>query len=79
MIADTLLISRFLWPERAGGHGLGAWGERLGFPKGDYSDWSKYTPEMLAYCRQDVEVNHQVLLALEEEHGTPFEGYEVYK
>ena len=79
LIADTLLISRFLQPERAGGHGLEPWGVRLGFPKGDYSDWSKYTPEMLTYCRQDVELNHKVLLALEEEHGSTFQGFQVYK
>ena len=79
LIADTLLISRFLRPERAGGHGLEAWGERLGFPKGDFHAFDKYTPEMLTYCQQDVEVNHRVLLALEEEHGSTFQGFQVYK
>ena len=79
LIADTLIISRFLQPERLGGHGLGPWGERLGFPKGDFHAFDKYTPEMLIYCANDVEVNHKVLLQLEKEHGSTFQGYEVYK
>jgi hypothetical protein len=79
LITDTLLISRFLQPERAGGHGLEAWGTRLGFPKGDFHAWDKYTPEMLTYCENDVELNHKVLLQLEEEHGSTFQGFQVYK
>ena len=78
LIIDTLVISRALWPERPGGHGLAAWGERLGYPKMEFDDFTKYTPEMMEYCVQDVNLNHEVLKALEEEHGSTFPGYKVY-
>lgn len=41
-------------------HSLRAWGYRLGEYKGDYGEqenaWETYSPEMLAYCKQDVAV-----------------------
>ncbi len=42
-----------------GRHSLKAWGYRLGELKGEYgetTDWQTFTPEMLEYCKQDVEV-----------------------
>ena len=62
-ITDTLVMSRLANPQREA-HSLGHWGEKLGYPKGDYSDWTQYTPEMLTYCKQDVNVNEQVYKAL---------------
>lgn len=64
---DTLLISRFLNADRVGGHSLEAWGERLGFQKGDHSDWSQYSEEQRVYCERDVELTSRVLSRLEEE------------
>jgi len=58
-IVDTLVMSRLANPQRDA-HSLAYWGEQLGYPKGDYNDWSQYTPEMVAYCKQDVIVNEQV-------------------
>lgn len=55
-------------PQLKGRHGLKAWGYRLGEHKGTFgetSDWSTYTPEMLAYCIQDVEVNYKLWLKIE--------------
>ena len=48
-------------PQRLyGRHSLEAWGYRLKCFKGDYGKmdgaWDVYTPEMLSYCEQDVEV-----------------------
>jgi len=44
--------------KNVGQHSLGAWGERLGEPKGDFSkDFSTFTQAMLDYCIQDVTVN----------------------
>lgn len=45
-----------------GRHSLESWGYRLGVLKSQYGkqlngDWSTYTPEMLDYCAQDVEVS----------------------
>jgi len=53
-LIDTLVLSTLYNPSLDGGHSLGAWGERLGVPKIDFSDWTRYTPEMLTYCQQDV-------------------------
>jgi DNA polymerase-1 len=55
-IRDTLIMARILNPYPKGGNGLGAWGLRLGFPKTEYSDFSKYTPEMLWYCENDTQL-----------------------
>ncbi len=41
-------------------HSLKAWGYRLGEYKGEYGEqegaWQSYSPEMLDYCKQDVQV-----------------------
>ena len=58
-ITDTLVMSRLADPQRDG-HSLAYWGEKLGYPKGSYEDWTQYTPEMLTYCKQDVSVNERV-------------------
>ena len=59
-IVDTLVLSRLFDPSRQGGHSLRAWGETLGFPKGDHDDWSCLSPEMIDYCIQDVAVTEAV-------------------
>ena len=70
-IVDTLVLSRLFKPTREGGHGLESWGYRLKFNKGDYGDnqdaWDAYTPEMLEYCKRDVELNTKVYMALRQE------------
>ena len=54
-VCDTLVLSRLLNPSLEGGHSLEAWGQRLGFPKGDFSDWdSGWSQEMEDYCIQDT-------------------------
>ena len=59
-ITDTLVLSKLYNPQLENGHSLKAWGERLKFPKGDHSDWSKFSPEMLEYCIQDLKVTGKV-------------------
>ena len=49
-----------------GRHSLEAWGHRLGVHKSDFGkglagDWSTFTPEMLAYCAQDVVVSCELV------------------
>ena len=51
---DTLVLSLLFNPALEDGHSLAAWGRRLKFPKGEISDWSECTPEMVEYCRNDV-------------------------
>ena len=58
-IQDTLVLSRLANPAREGGHRLANWGEILGYPKGDHSDWSCYSKEMEEYCIRDVEVTEK--------------------
>jgi hypothetical protein len=54
-VYDTLVASRLLNPSLEDGHSLDAWGQRLGFPKGDFNDWDNgYSQEMETYCIQDT-------------------------
>jgi len=61
-IVDTLILSRLAYYDKdpSFSHSLRAYGERFKFPKGDHSDWTKYSPEMDAYCKQDVDVTVKV-------------------
>jgi DNA polymerase I-like protein with 3'-5' exonuclease and polymerase domains len=67
-VYDTLVMSRLLNPDR-GDHTLEWWGNFLGNPKGDYDDWSRYTPEMLEYCIQDTRLTLDVYRYLVKEAG----------
>ena len=75
-VIDTLVLSRLYCTELkrtdsihkklpgrlTGSHSLEAWGHRLGEYKGQTpDDWDVFTPEMLEYCIQDVEVNEVLL------------------
>jgi DNA polymerase-1 len=55
-VRDTLILSQLLDPSRDGGHSLAAWGERLGFAKIEFNDFTSFTQEMLDYCIQDVKL-----------------------
>ena len=55
-IEDTLVMSQLDEPRREGGHSLSSWGEFMGFEKGEHEDWSKFSQEMLEYCKRDVQV-----------------------
>lgn len=54
------LLPTKLWAS----HSLKAWGYRLGMLKGEYGEqenaWEVFTPEMLEYCVQDVEITHKL-------------------
>ncbi len=65
-IVDTLVLSQLFNPIRDG-HSLKAWGERLGFPKGDVETFEVYTPDMLEYCKQDVNITHKLFNILQNE------------
>ena len=64
-VCDTLVLSRLLSPSLEGGHSLEAWGQRLGFPKGDFKDWDAgYSQEMEDYCIQDTLVTEKLYFHL---------------
>ena len=66
-VVDTLVMSRLFNPSLEEGHSLAAWGQRLGFPKYEFNDFSQFTQEMLDYCIQDTLVTKQLYLHLEKE------------
>ena len=66
-IRDTLIESQLYNPVRDGGHSLESWGKRLGSEKIEYNDFNHFSPEMLEYCKQDVNVTQKLGMALEEE------------
>ena len=60
-MCDTLVLSRLLSPSLEGGHSLDAWGQRLGFAKGDFKDFDAgYSKEMEEYCIQDTLVTEKL-------------------
>jgi DNA polymerase-1 len=74
-VIDTLILSQLFNPIREG-HSLKAWGERLGFPKGDVETFEVYTPDMLEYCKQDVNITHKLFNLLQEE-SKGFSSYSI--
>jgi DNA polymerase I len=73
-IIDTLVVSRLLNYDREGGHSLGAWGNTLGFPKGDFKEFSKFSPEMVEYLRGDLEISYKLY-----NHFSPYLNSEKWK
>jgi DNA polymerase I-like protein with 3'-5' exonuclease and polymerase domains len=72
-VIDTLVLSRLYNPSLEDGHSLAAWGQRLGFPKGDFKDFDGgLTDEMIKYCEQDTLVTKQLYLHLEKEMKDDF-------
>ncbi len=72
-VVDTLVLSRLYNPSLEDGHSLAAWGNRLGFPKGDFKDFDGgLTDEMLQYCIQDTAVTAQLYKHLTQEMENGF-------
>lgn len=64
-VIDTLVVCRTLNYAVDGGNSLEAWGNRLGCPKTNFSDFSTFTQAMLDYCIQDVEVTGKLYALIE--------------
>jgi len=72
-VFDTLVTSRLYSPNIENGHSLASWGERLGFAKGDFTDFDGgLTEEMVTYCIQDTLVTQKVFEYLEKEMKDDF-------
>ena len=66
-IEDTLIRSQLYNPVREGGHSLEAWGKFLGSHKGDFTDFSQYSSDMLKYCYTDTSLTMKVDKYLKDE------------
>ena len=77
-VVDTLILSQLLRPDRYGGHSLDAWGERVGRKKPEHEDWSRFTPEMLHRCSEDVAINTLVYRKLLQEAKEPIQGVKLW-
>ena len=66
-VKDTLIESQLYNPMREGGHSLEAWGKRLGFLKGEFTEFQEYSQEMLEYCKKDTELTKKLSSTLEKE------------
>lgn len=67
-VVDTLVLSRLYNPSLEEGHSLAAWGQRLGFAKGEFTDFDGgYTNEMRDYCVQDTLVTKELYKHLTKE------------
>jgi DNA polymerase I-like protein with 3'-5' exonuclease and polymerase domains len=72
-VVDTLVLSRLYNPSLEDGHSLAAWGQRLGFAKGDFTDFDGgLTDEMLEYCIQDTKVTAELYKHLTQEMENGF-------
>ena len=61
-VVDTLILSQLFNPIRDNGHSLEAWGNRLGFQKGQSpTDFTYYSEDMLHYCQRDVDITRKLL------------------
>ena len=72
-ITDTVIVSSLQKFSREGGHSLEAWGIRLKHPKILFDDFSRFSPQLLERCRNDVELNYKVACYLVKErakHGS---------
>lgn len=74
-IVDTFVLSQLYNPSypkpkglkgMKGPHSLEAWGIRLRYPKGDFEDFSRFSPEMLLYCRRDTNLAALLFIKLSE-------------
>ena len=59
-IVDTLVLSTLYNPSIAEGHSLDAWGQRIGFQKLPFNDWTHLSEEMIIYCHRDVEITAEL-------------------
>ena len=77
-IRDTLIESQLYNPIRDGGHSLESWGERLNYNKGNFTEFSEYSDNMLEYFKRDVELTRRLSVKLQEE-GKNFssQAYEI--
>lgn len=55
--------------DKVGPHSVDAWGYRVSRAKPSHHDWTKFSPEMLHRCSEDVVIQEKIFYALLEEAG----------
>jgi DNA polymerase-1 len=65
-VFDTYEVSRDMFPELPN-HKLRTWGDILEFPKGEWTDFTKFSWEMVSYCEQDCRVTGKAAAFMLEE------------
>jgi len=55
--------------DKVGPHSVAAWGYRVARAKPSHYDWSKFSPEMLHRCTEDVMIQEKIFFALLKEAG----------
>lgn len=58
-VLDTLVVSRLVDYSRKG-HSIEDYGEEFGLPKGNVTDFSKFSDELEVYCRRDVDITERI-------------------
>lgn len=56
---DTLIVSKLVDFSRKG-HSVEDYGEEFNLPKGNISDFSKWSEELEVYCRRDVDITERI-------------------
>jgi len=59
-LVDTMVLSMVYSPSFDGGHSLENWGKKLSMPKGEFSDFSYLSDEMIVYCEQDTRICREI-------------------
>lgn len=58
-VLDTLVVSKLVDYPRSG-HSVADYGIEFGYPKLEFSDFTKYSSEMLQYCERDVDITERI-------------------
>jgi hypothetical protein len=72
---DTFIMSSLFNPDRKkpkgckGAHSIDAYGARFKLPKPKHEDWSRFTPEMLHRCIEDVKIGYRTYKLLQKERA----------
>lgn len=73
-VEDTYIMSLMYNFDIPNGHSLEAWGVRLGFPKISFNDFSRFSKEMLEYCKQDVLLTSALYTFLSSRKAAPLKA-----
>lgn len=64
-VVDTLVVSRLLDYNRAGGHSLAAWGPSVGLTKGPQPPWHEFSEDLVSHSQENVEITHALYKAFQ--------------